>query len=354
MNAEKLRILLLGDSRSFKLESYLPELRRHNCEVLLASIEDGSLEHFQLKRRGLIRQLHYRLAVPELKRVISEFQPNVVDAHDANYGFMAAVALKSSSIPLSICLLGPDIIVVPQKSFLHRRKTVLALGRANAVIADSQYLLDEAMKLSSLKLTMVEPFGIEEKYLHLHKNNYELSKPLRIIVPRHQEKIYNNMFILKSLTPLLKEGLISLTFADFGSLAGDLKAAAKELDSADVLFYPRKERETFLTFLAEHDVYLTAALTDSSPVSLIDAMAMGLVPVVPNLPGIREWSEDSGTLTFKQNNSNELKMAINIILAGKVEPDMRKRNLAKIKQNALFENYVDKRIDLMKQLVNQS
>ena len=354
MNAGKLRILLLGDSRSFKLESYLPELRRQGCEVLLASVENGSLEHFQLKRRGPIRQLHYRLAVPELKQVISDFQPKVVDAHDANYGFMAAVALKTLSIPLSICLLGPDIIVVPQKSFLHRKKTVMALRRADAVIADSQYLLEEAMKLSSLKLSMVEPFGIEEKYLNLHKKKYELSIPLKIIIPRHQEKVYNNMFILNSLTPFLKEDIISLTFADFGSLAGELKEAVKKLDTPNVFFYSRKDRENFLKFMSEHDVYLTAALTDSSPVSLIDAMAMGLIPVVPNLPGISEWSENSGTLTFAQNNSDELTRAISIILEGKVDPHMRKRNLAKIKQKALFENYVHNRINLMKRLVDQS
>lgn len=354
MNDKMLRILLLGDSRSFKLESYVPELRRQSCEVLLASVENGSLEHYQLKRRGPIRQFHYRLAVPELKQVISEFHPNIIDAHDANYGFMAAVALKSSSIPLSLCLLGPDIIIVPQKSFLHRMKTVLALRRANAVIADSQYLLEEAMKLSSLKSTMVEPFGIEEKYLNLHKSNYELSIPLKIIVPRHQEKVYNNKFILISLTPLLKEGLISLTFADFGSLAGDLKAAAKELDSPNVFFYPKKEKEAFLRFMSEHDVYLSAALTDSSPVSLIDAMAMGLIPIVPNLPGIREWSEGSGTLTYSQNDSDELMKAIGLVLKGKVDPEMRKRNLAKIRQKALFEKYVNKRINLMKNLVNQT
>ena len=346
----KLRILLLGDSRSFKLESYVPELRRQDCEVLLTSIENGTMEHFQLKRVGPIGQLHYTLAVPELRKLISRYRPDVVDAHDANYGYMAAMALKNSLIPFSVCLLGPDIVIVPKKSILHRLKTVFALRRADAVVADSQYLLGEAKKLSPLKLTMVAPFGIEERYLRFHKLDYTVSRPLKIIVPRHQEKVYNNEFILKSLAPLLKAGSITLTFADFGSMAGRLKSKVREWDCPNVQFYKRMERELFLRFMSGHDVYLSAALTDSSPVSLIDAMAMGLIPVIADTPGVKEWLEESHALTFLQNNSNALVAVINRILENKVVPEIRSQNLLHVRQNALFEKYVAARINLLKRL----
>ncbi|MCH7948353.1 MAG: hypothetical protein IIC66_11205, partial [candidate division Zixibacteria bacterium] len=88
MNAKKLRILLLGDSRSFHIERYVPELRRQNCEILLASIEEGAIEHYQFKRLGPIRQFHYSLAVPALKRLISTYLPEIIDVQDANYGYM--------------------------------------------------------------------------------------------------------------------------------------------------------------------------------------------------------------------------------------------------------------------------
>ena len=84
MNVKKLRILLLGDSRTFHIERYVPELRRQNCEILLASIEDGAIEHYQIKRLGPIRQFHYSLAAPELKRLISTYQPEIIDIQDAN------------------------------------------------------------------------------------------------------------------------------------------------------------------------------------------------------------------------------------------------------------------------------
>jgi glycosyltransferase involved in cell wall biosynthesis len=98
---------------------------------------------------------------------------------------------------------------------------------------------------------------------------------------------------------------------------------------------------------------LTAALTDSSPVSLIDAMAMGLIPVIADTPGVKEWLEGSHALTFSQNNSNELVSVINQILENKILPEIRGQNLLHVKQKALFEKYVAARINLLKRLAGQ-
>jgi len=354
MNEKTLRILLLGDSRSFHIERYVPELRRQNCELLLASIEDGAIEHYQLKRVGPIRQLQYTLAASELRQLILKYRPEIVDVQDANYGYMAALALRNSDMPFNLQLLGSDILIASRKTYLHRMKTVFALRRADAVVADSFYLLEQAKKLTPLKHTLVEPFGFEKKYLRLHKQNYALSRPLKIIVTRLQEKVYNNFFILKSLAPLIKSGSIILRFVDLGSLAEKMKSALNDWRLPNVYFYQRSEREPFLKLMSEHDVYLSAALSDSSPVSLIDAMALGLIPVVAKIPGIMEWSENSA-FTFTNNNANELTGIIEKIISKNSEHlEMRTRSLAKVKEKALFENNVAARINLMKKIVGRT
>lgn len=353
MKKEKLRILVLGDSRSFHIERYLAELRRQNCEVLVASIEAGRIDYYQLRWRGPIRKLHYLLAVRELRELIEKFEPDVVDAHYASgYGHMAAGALKNSAIPLVVQLWGSDILVVPHKSFLHKRKVVMALSEADAVVADSQYLLDEAQKFVSLNKTLVEPFGIEKRFIDFHKNVYSFSSPLKIIVPRPHEKIYNNSFVLNALGPLLGAGAIALTFPDFGSLAIEFKWEIKNAGYRGVSFYEKMGRESFLQFVAEHDVYLSAALSDSSPVSLIEAMALGLIPVAAKIPGVEEWIRDSGALTFDINDAKGLKDSMSAIInSNDKRIQMRKRNLERVMARGIFENNVAARIDLMKQLI---
>ena len=352
MKNEKLRILVLGDSRSFHIERYLVELRKQNCEVLVASIEAGKIDYYQLRWRGPIRKLHYLLAVKELRELIGKFRPDVIDAHYASgYGYLAASALKDSAIPLVVQLWGSDIMVVPHKSLLHKRKVVIALREADAVIADSQYLLDEAKKFAPLKKTLVESFGIEKRFMDFHKNVYTFSNPLKIIVPRPHEKIYNNTFILQALGPLLEAGVVTLTFPDFGSLAIEFKWLIKNAGYPGIVFYEKMDRESFMRFMSEFDVYLSAALSDSSPVSLIEAMALGLIPVVAKIPGVAEWTKDSGDLTFDIDDSSGLKDMISAMInSDDKRMHLRSRNLDRVMTKGMFENNVAARINLMQQL----
>jgi glycosyltransferase involved in cell wall biosynthesis len=347
-----LRILLLGDSRAFHIERYVPELVRQNCEVKMVSVEDGDIEHVKLRRHGPIRQLHYTLAARQLNEIVDEYKPGVVDVQDANYGYMAALALKGSNIPVHLQILGSDILIAAQKTFLHRKKTVKALVRADAVTADSQYLLNEAQRLAPLKLTMVDPFGIEERNLRFHKSNYRLSRPLKIIVPRLQDTVYNNPFIVKALAPLLCEGTIELRFADFGPRAAEFRALLRELNYPNVHLYQKDTRDAFLKLMSEHDVFLSASLSDSSPVSLIEAMALGLIPVVADIPGVKEWAEQGRAFRFSKERPDELTSIIrDFAVNDNHYSEMRRSNLARVKEMALFENNVRARIEMMQKIL---
>lgn len=354
MTNGKLRILLLGDSRAFHIERYVPELRKQNCEVLLASLEDGDIEHVKLKRRGPIKQLHYSLASSQLKQIVESYQPQVIDIQDANYGYMAALALRGMDFPMHLQILGSDILIAAHKTFLHKKKTKFALNRADAVTADSEYLLNAAKKLSELKLTLVDPFGVEERNLEFHKKTYQLSKPLKIIVPRLQDTVYNNMFIVGALTPLLQSDTIELRFADFGNRAEQFRKQIQKLNLPNLHLYQKCDRETFLKLMSEHDVYLSASLSDSSPVSLIESMALGLIPVVADIPGVKEWAENGRSFRFAKDNPEDLALIIKDIATNDNSyAEMRHNNLARVKDKALFENNVRARIDLMKSILGR-
>lgn len=107
MSDRPLRVLVLADSRSFHTERYVPELRRQGCEVLLASLEHGVMEHYSLKKRGLVRQMHYPLAAAEARSIIASFQPDIVNPHFASgYGFLAALAVRRNSRPVLLHIWG--------------------------------------------------------------------------------------------------------------------------------------------------------------------------------------------------------------------------------------------------------
>ena len=355
MNETKLKILILADAASFHTERYIEELNRQGCIIRLLSLEKGTMPFTALKRRGSIKSLHYYFSVKQIKKEIEDFKPDLISAHFASgYGFTAALANKNYNLPLIVNVWGSDILIVPHKSFLHRRKTRYALSNADYVIGDSNYLLTEVKKLTPIEQSMTVPWGIEQKHLSLHKNNYHLSRPLKILVPRPHEIVYNNLFIVESLASLINENKIELTFPAFGSLYDDFKNKTSKVVGDKIRYYQKKDRSEFLKYFASHDVYLSASQSDSSPVSLIEAMALGLIPIAADIDGVKEWLNRQSGFLFKQNDQQSL---INCILDILDSDDtffsMRQSNLKKVTNEAVFEKNIADQITVMRKLVER-
>ena len=353
MKTKKMKILLLADSRSFHTVRFAKALKQQNCHVLTVSLEDGEMPFVQLKKMGPIEQAHYLLAVLPLKKIIERYQPDIINAHFASgYGFIGALARWQRPIPLIVNLWGSDILIVPGKSPLHRLKTVYALKKADYVVGDSQYLVNAAHQLTPLKHSEVIPWGIEKEFLHLHKKSYSFHQPVKIIIPRAHETVYNNLFIVKALASLINAGKITLTFPSFGSLFKKFKSQSRKFVGDKLLFYPKFIRRDFLIFMAQYDLYLSASLSDSSPASLIEAMALGLLPVAANIKGVQEWLNPSSGFTFIQNDHADLFNIINnIINSSNTYDKMRQNNRLRVEQEAVFEHNVAQQIKIMTRLI---
>ncbi len=350
-----LKVLLVADSRAFHIERLVVEMRRQGARVRPASLERGRVLHYHLPRHGPVRQFHYRLAATRLRRLIERWRPDVINAHFATgYGWLAAIANRRFDIPLVVHLWGSDILIVPAKSPLHRHKARLALAAAQYVLADSHYLLNEAVRIQTPQAASVIPWGIERRFLTLHRTDYTLSRPLRVIVPRPHEPVYNNLFILDSLRDFISRGDIGLTVPARGSLSKQFRQATSDLAEEGVSFYPRLDRSSFLRLMAQHDVYLSAARSDSSPVSLIEAMALGLVPVVADIPGVREWLSPQTGFGFQQGQAASLRAVLQRLLNAEDSwTRMRRSNLTRVKAEALFEDNVARTIAIMREVAGR-
>ena len=356
MNVVKMKVLLLADAVAFHTERIARQFRLQGCEVEIASVERGDLEYHQLSGRGPVRSLHYVSVVPQLRRLIKQSQPDVINPHFASgYGFIAALTRSGSRPPIVLNLWGSDILIVPRKSWLHKRKTRYALRAADYIIGDSEFLVSAAEKLAGGIERSVIPWGIERRFLNLHKDDYSLQKPLRVIVPRMQAPVYNNEFIVRGLQPLITDRTVCLTFPSFGPDAVRFRDVVAPYLGSGINLYDAMPREQFLAFMAQHDVYLSASRSDSSPASLIEAMALGLLPIAADIPGVQEWLSDDNGRLFPPDDDDALRAIItNIVCGGDSFTDLHRRNLEKVQRDAIFENNVATQLDIMRRLVDRS
>lgn len=352
VNRDALKVLLLADAVAFHTERFAHQLKLQGCDVLTASLEPGEMEHHPLRSRGPIKALHYLTSVPQLRRLIKQFEPDVINPHFASgYGFTAALARQKSSLPIVLNLWGSDVLIVPHKSVLHKWKTRYALRAADHVIGDSNYLFAAAESIAELKASSVIPWGIEREFLSMHRTDYRFQKPLRIIVPRTHAPVYNNEFIVHALQPLLTDGRVRLTFPSFGVDARKFRDLISAMPGDTVHLYDRKPRDQFLRFVSEHDVYLSASRSDSSPASLIEAIALGLFPIAADIPGVKEWLTDENGRLYPQDDRQALRSIIDELIAQKDDfVAVRRANLDRVRKDAIFEDNVAAQIEIMRKL----
>lgn len=342
MTSNPPKILILADGASFHTERFYNQLKKMGVDVSLASLEEGEQVDTLLERKGRIKQLYYRKALEGSLEIIRQFQPDIISAHYATgYGALAARLNRRTSIPYVLNLWGSDILVVPNKSFMHRRKAISALSRAAHVTADSNYLLSKAGEITSLTKTSVIPWGIEAKYLNLFNAKKDFKQPLKIIVPRMHKAIYNNLFIVDVLSDFIASEKIKITFPAFGPDFNKFRNDASELVGDNIQYYDALNRDDFMPLMAEHDIFLSASSSDSSPVSMIEAMGLGLIPVAAKIDGIKEWLSEQNGYMFELNSRTSLRFTIEKLIKeiGSFN-NMRIDNHDKVKADAVFEENI--------------
>ena len=290
-----------------------------------------------------------------------KINPEIVNPHFAStYGFSVALSKVWKRIPVALHCLGSDILISPGKSIAHRRKVMYALSKTALVFVDSTYVKSKVQELHRVENYEVIPWGVEPEMLEIIKNkrliDFTEKRPISILCPRPFNKIYNNLFVLESLAGLIKEKQITITFSSRGDELDKFNNIVSRKFSGDAIeFYDFKPRNEYINFLAGFDIYLSASLSDSSPASLIEAMAAGLYPVVGDIPGVKDWVDRNNASLFNPKDNQSLYNAIYNLLNN--SPDISaiiKLNYEKVMANGLFEKNIQQTIQAMEGLLENA
>ena len=125
-----------------------------------------------------------------------------------------------------------------------------------------------------------------------------------------------------------------------GSQEQELKKLASKLKvERSVEFKGYMNREDLEELFQKADLYVSTSLSDSTSVSLLEAMASGLVPVVTDIPGNREWIEDrkNGFLFMPGDYQALADKVIWVINNFKDIEKLRAENQKLIREKALWE-----------------
>ncbi len=356
-----MRILVLGDLSSFHTPRWVQALRTYldDGEVYALSLEpfDGGTSHdVYLRPRVSPLKVRYLTAVDRVNRAIRKIQPDILNPiHLPNYGLLASFC--DQNLPIYLHLWGSDILETAKKTPLHRLLSYHILHQADHIAVDAEVMKEVVVREFGYPADRVTvmTWGVPKPLRERPLRPWSKPEIWRIVSHRRFEPHMEPQVVLEAFARVLEVRQdVELIMASEGSLLAEMKAYAQTLGIADSVRFPGRLPEADLfDLLASGHLYVSASRMDSTSVSLLEAMALGLFPVVSDLPANREWVIDrfNGFL-FPVGDAATL---AHHLLEAMARPDFvayaREMNKHLIQEKACWECHVRKAIQVMREWV---
>jgi glycosyltransferase involved in cell wall biosynthesis len=256
-------------------------------------------------------KLGYFLKVLPARRLIKRLDPDVLHAHFATSFGM--IALMSGTRPLVVTAHGDDVLVAPGTRRPVMKLIVSAVLRAASLITvPADHMCEPVRRLLGPKSQDVPiavfQYGVEVARLEriaeqarLERAEHKLSggggRPLEIVCSRAMLRLYRIDALLDALAILARRGRsFRCHLVGDGPERGALEAQAAALGIAgDVVFHGHVPGRRVEQIVAGADVYVSVSETDGVSLSLLEALALGPVPVLSDIPANRGWIHDGQT-----------------------------------------------------------
>ena len=261
-----------------------------------------------------------------LRRFLSQWRPDILHAHRVNSaGWLAAA---SGFHPLVITPWGTDLYQLPQQSRLARWLAHYVLQHADLITADAMDLLQTARHYGAdpACLSLIQ-WGVDLSHFYPGPADISLRTELGLIggpiilSPRGVNPIYNLDIIIQAM-PAVRASLPGaiLLIRDYNTdsiYKRHLEELITSLDlSKAVRWIGRVEPcERVVDIYRLADVVVSVPMSDSTPVSILEALACGIPVITTDLPALHEWlvPGESG-LMVPQRDPHALATAICQIL----------------------------------------
>ncbi len=273
-------------------------------------------------------------------RVIMIEKPDVIHGNwIVPTGLIASIAGLVTRIPVVNSALGMDI----RRGMYGPVRILFDIA---VELSDKITVVSDVMRnRKGLESAEVIPFGVDDLFFnikHDRENNI-------VISTRSLEPIYDIETVIHAV-PLVLKAIPDARFIIIGSGSQEtyLKALARDLNLTDKLeFKGPLPNSEIPNFMEDALVYVSTSLADGTSVSLLEAMAAGLVPVVTDIDANRSWvtPQKDGYL-FKAKNPQGLARNIIDALSREIPVDILEQKRQRLKQDVAWPNMARRFINI--------
>lgn len=289
--------ILSGHGKSKSFIELLSARLSSDYKIQVASARRGKLSRL-MEMLGIVFRYRKRASVV------------LIDTYSTSafwYAFFVAIMCKFFTIPYVPILHGGDL---PARYTSSSRVVTFLLKNAATVVSPSQYLL-KFFEKNGFQITYIPNFIEIDQYPFAVRQQL---RP-RLLWVRAFHKIYNPTLAIEVLEWLSKsypEALLCMIGAFKDSSIEDVRALITHYKlEARVEITGIMRKQDWVAKAKDFDVFINTTNIDNMPISVIEAMALGLPVVSTNVGGIPYLIEDCKTgLLVEAGNPDEMVIAI--------------------------------------------
>ena len=288
-----IRLALFGDATHVNIKRWSQGLQSAGAEIGTFSLRHQGrakpLEPvFWLPTIRRLGNLNYFLSVPFARRLLKRWRPDVVLAYYVTgYGTLGRL---SGFHPLVQVSSGSDLLHAPRKPML-RWLVKRNLKAADLVVAWAPHMANAARLLGAENVFELAPGIRSQDFRDHHIADPKPDDVLRLIITRSLKADYRLDLVIEVMRVLDERQVpATLTITGNGPERANLEALVDQYGLQERVrlagFVPNDQLPALL---AQHNTYISLVPTDGVSASLLEAMAVGLLPIVPDHPANTNW-----------------------------------------------------------------
>jgi glycosyltransferase involved in cell wall biosynthesis len=233
--------------------------------------------------------------------ILRKIEPDIVHLHAQHY---LCPAIILNNLPYILTSWGVEVLNLPRANFFFQSWAKITAKKAKMITVDAKLLKDLWIKngIPADKIKVI-PFGVDTNLFNSNIDGTAVRKKFQIedndTVVISTRPFYNHHYDVERLIraiPLVSKNHSNVKFIikGRGPLEDYLKSLAEKLTvSEHIRFVGLTQYNEMGQYLSAANIYVSTCFMDTTSVSLLEAMACGLAPVVTDTIGNREWIEDN-------------------------------------------------------------
>lgn len=382
--SNKLKICHIGWAASIHVERLMRWFagRGHDISIITNTPKDiNGVKVYDIRRkpdprprRERFKELYFNAhwkpflklnEIIRIRKLVEEISPDIIHSHSLWYpGYLGVYV---GGFPYVVTVLNGDILWKKDDVDIYAKlRTKWAIKKASLVTGVSEELVNACIRHGAKKDKVhVMRRGVDLARFNRNGNKAEIRNKLGLSVdskivlsPRNTGWFYNLDKIVKAVPRVInKVGDANFVFIWHGHNSekeNELKSLASRLGIRKVIkIVGFVNHDKVALYHKASDVMVSVSQYDSGPVALQEAMGCGDVPVISDLPSVREWiTNDWNGMLVDPNNVDQIADSIIRLLENdEIRKSFAERNWNLIKEKGDQDYWMGKMEELYYKLI---